>query len=247
MIATLEPAALAVCAAGIALSGLVRGFFGFGFGLVAVPALALVLDPRAAIGLAMTLQICAGAVTLAQSWRDVHGLTVALLSLGALAGVPAGVALVAWLAPETVRLAIAATLLAAVAALGSGVRCRGCERVDARLAIGLGSGALNGLTGMGGPPVIVALLSGTMPAAMVRATLVGFFTVLGVLTVGSMAVSALLDAQVAATTVVLLPILAGATWLGGILFRRWGDGRYRPAALTLLLILAAGTVARALQ
>jgi uncharacterized membrane protein YfcA len=242
----LEPAALAICAAGIALSGLVRGFFGFGFGLVAVPALALVLDPRAAIALAMTLQIAAGLVTLAQSWRDVDRRAVALLAVGAVIGVPAGVALVARLDPQTVRVVIALTLLGAVAALGSGLKCGACDRRAARFAIGLGSGALNGLTGMGGPPVIVALLGGTMTPAAVRATLVGFFTVLGVLTVASMASAALVDAAVAATALLLLPLLAASTWLGGVLFRRVGHARYRPAALALLVVLAVGTLARAL-
>lgn len=137
------------------LGGLVRGFTGFGFAMVFMPLASLVLGPVAALGLIWVIDapfafpIAAHAAKRAE-WREVLPLLVAAsLSL------PAGIALLTWLDPLTMRWLLAGLVLGAVALLGSGWRYHGRPGIPLSLGVGTLSGLCNGLASIGGMPLAV--------------------------------------------------------------------------------------------
>jgi uncharacterized membrane protein YfcA len=59
---------LIVTICGVLLASVLRGFTGFGFGLAAVPVLALALPPSQVVPLVVTLQVIVGAGGLRAAW-----------------------------------------------------------------------------------------------------------------------------------------------------------------------------------
>jgi hypothetical protein len=156
-----------------------------------------------------------------------------------------GVALIGLLSADAIRIAIALTLAGAVAALASGYRYGRALRHGEMLLLGGACGLLNGVTGMGGPPAIVALLGGALEATVVRATLVALFGVLGAVTVAWFWAAGLVSLEITLLALGLFPTLVLGTWLGGRAFARAPSDRYRPVAFALLLLLAVTALVRA--
>jgi uncharacterized membrane protein YfcA len=233
-------------AAAVFLSGLVRGFSGFGFGLVAVPLLSLVLDPRQAIGIAMILQAVSGLVMLWRGWRAVAWRLLGGLCAGTAATLWFGLRVLDALPADTIRLYLAGIVIAAAALLASGLRCPGRLTATVGAVTGAMAGFLNGLSGMGGPPVIVLLLGSRIAPEAARATMAAYFTVLGALTAAGAFLFGHLGRGELAISAGLVPVLVAATATGGGLFRRFGGSWYRPAALGLLTVLAVSVLLRGL-
>jgi uncharacterized protein len=89
-------------------AAVVRGYAGFGFSLLAITALSIVLEPREIIPAIFILEVCASLHLLAAVWRDVHWRSLTGLAAGCLAGTPVGVYALARVpaAPLTVALAV---------------------------------------------------------------------------------------------------------------------------------------------
>ncbi len=172
-----------VAALGVLAGAAAQAVTGFGFALVAAPALVAVLGPAQGVSVVCILGVLASVLPYAREarhtdWRAVAlwwvpTLAVSLLLGAALAGADA--ALLAALSGVAV--------LAAVALLAAGrtsVRLAG--RRGALLA-GAVSGAMNLVGGVGGPPVALYAANAGWPVERVRPTLMAFFAVQNAVTV----------------------------------------------------------------
>lgn len=235
-----------LAATAIALSGVVRGFSGFGFGLVAVPMLSLILDPRQAVGIAMILQAASGVLVLWDSWRAVAWGLMGSLCVGTAGTMWLGLLVLDRAPADTIRLYLAVIVIVAAGLIASGVRYRGRLNAGIGAATGAVAGFLNGLSGMGGPPVIVLLLGSRLSAEASRATMSAFFTVLGVFTALGAVVLGHLSRGDMLVSAALVPVLFAATAAGTALFGRFGGAWYRPVALAILVVLAISIFARSM-
>lgn len=76
-------------------AAIVRGYSGFGFSLLAITPLALVLPPAETIPPIFMMEVAASISLLPSIWKDIHWRSLAPLSLGCLLGTPVGVWLLA--------------------------------------------------------------------------------------------------------------------------------------------------------
>lgn len=168
---------LAIAAATVLAAGLIRGFSGFGSAMVNAPVLSLLWGPTigvpiaALVEFAPAVQLTPRAIPIAQ-WR-----TILVMGVPALILIPAGLWLLVTLPNEVVRRFVAATVLGLVAVMWSGWRYRGKRTAALSLGVGALSGLLSGTTGVGGPPVILYLMSGNDNTAVIRANMIGYFTI----------------------------------------------------------------------
>ena len=237
---------IAFCAVAIALAGVVRGFSGFGFGLVAVPAFSFVLHPAAAIALAMILQVFSGGIMLRDAWHHVDARLVTALSAGTILPLCLGFLVLETSSVDQIRIYMALVMLAVVVALSAGWRLK--QPIGPRLSFATGAmcGLLNGTTGMGGPPAILVLLGSSMPSNAARANLAAYFTVLGIATIIGVAWLGHVSEGILVLAVVELPALVLATILGGRLYALGGQEQYRKLALAILAALGVVTILRGL-
>jgi hypothetical protein len=230
-----------IYAVGIAaLAGLVRGFSGFGSALIYMPLVAAVYGPRiAAPTLLLIDTICSLPFAIHAmphcNWREVTPVTIA----GAVV-LPLGVIALVYIDPLLLRWFISGLVLVALGTLAAGWRYHGRPTVGASLLIGALAGFGAGAVQIGAPPLLVYWLGGKNSAATVRANIMVYFIMQGVLSIVAYIYSALFTAQTVALSLLLgLPFAillgVGARWFHGS-----SDQLYRRVAY--IIIAVAGVI-----
>lgn len=142
------------------IAGLVRGFAGFGAGMVFMPLASSIVAPQTtAAGFlvmdgVLTLPLVIGAL------RHCQWFTVIPTALSAMAVIPLGAWVLANGDPLVLRWVISGVVLALLALLLTGWRYHREPTTPASLAVGAVAGFLSGVTQVSGPPVVAFWISG---------------------------------------------------------------------------------------
>ena len=121
----------------------------------------------------------------------------------------------------------------AAAAFGSaGERCMA---ISATVAVGAVSGAMMATTSVGGPPVLLYLLSGNDPPQVNRANIVTYYFLTQFLLIVIVLATGVAGIDALARAVVLFPVMVLGAWAGGRAFHGLASERlYRNVALAIL-------------
>ena len=196
------------------LAGFVRGFSGFGAGMVFIPAASAIYDPIVAIVLLFLIDTAASAPILPPHFRNCRWREVGPMAAAASLAFPFWLLFLLSVDPVATRWVLSGFILIATAAMASGLRYKGEPRIGQTFAVGLAMGFLSGAIGLGGPLIVLFWLGGPERAARVRI-------------IGALA---------------LMPLYAGAMALGSGVFDRSTDESYRRAALALCAAIALATM-----
>jgi len=220
------------------LAGLVRGFAGFGAGLVMGPVFALLVGPAEGVPLMVFLELVATARLLPGVWHDVRPRTVLPPGLTACLFVPVGALALAALDGVLLTRLMSLLVLAFVALFASGWRYPRQPGMAALLGVGALSGVLTGAAGIGGPPMVVMVLSGPDSARRNRANLIAYFGLTQTVALAIFAVQGIFAWSHLGFGLALgVPFVAGIQ-LGAWLFRAAGERSYRGVVLVLLAAVA---------
>ncbi len=209
--------ALAVPA--VIFAGISKGGFGSGAAFAATPILALVIDPRLALGFMLPLLMLIDLATLGPYWKRWSLPDARLLILGAVPGVGLGVALFRIANADVFRLLIGVVAIAFVAFQVA--RAQGWIRVSRRPvggAVALAAGTVAGFTSFvshaGGPPVAMYLLSKQISKTAYQATTVLVFWAVNILKAIPYAILGAFTAETLWANVMLSPAALLGAWLG---------------------------------
>lgn len=231
-----------IAAAVAVVAGMVRGFAGFGAAMVMTPVFSALHGPAVGVALCLLLEIAVALPLLPGVVRLVDWRRIGLLLVGAVAGVPLGTLVLTGSEPEPMRWAISAIVLMAVVLLASGWRFGGQPRPATTLAAGAGSGFLNGLAGMAGPPIAFYYLAGNESATRVRANLTTYFVLVDLAALSAFLARDLVAWDTAVRAAFLSPAVMLGGVLGGLLFPLASERFYRRLALALLVGVAVGSL-----
>jgi uncharacterized membrane protein YfcA len=182
-----------------------------------------------AIEVGVSLQLVPGARRHAE-WRHI----VVPLSVAAIAAMPLGLWLLASLDQRLIVKVVSAIVVIFVLVSFAGWAYRGPRYLTATLAVGAISGAMMSATSIGGPPVLMYLLTGKEPPEVHRANIIGYFLLTSIALISLSLVTGVVGADALLRGVVLFPVMLLGAWIGGRLFR-FADARlYRSIALLLL-------------
>jgi uncharacterized membrane protein YfcA len=233
-------------AACVFAAAIVRGYSGFGFSLLAITSLSLVLPPAEIIPPVFMMEVAASLSLLPGIWRDIHWRSLAPLSVGCLAGTPLGVWFLAAVPVAPMKVAMAAAVLASVALLHSGYVRRSMPSRAETVATGGVAGLLNGAFGIGGPPVVIFYFNSPAGASISRASLIAFFIGTDAMGLGFLAREGLVTAESFWRFLMLLPPLLAGQWVGARSFKSADPKAFRLWVLRLLAMLALLTGAQGL-
>lgn len=242
----LTPGAWLAAAAAILFAAVLRGFTGFGFAIAAVPLVSLVMPPSRTVAAVVVMQVAIGLRDCFAEWRQADRKVLVRLTLGALAGMPIGVAALAMLPASAVRLVLGALVLVAVVLTWKPRRATQPPHAGVTLATGFASGLSQGLAAMAGPPAVTYFLAFEPRLAVMRSSLMVLFPMVSLLGLPMVAVAGLLDSTALVLAALGMPLMLGGGWIGAAAFRRFGGRSYRPLAIGALLITAAASITRAL-
>ena len=240
----LNPGMLLYAFSAILLAAVIRGYSGFGFSALTVTSLSLILPPAKVVPTAFVLEIAASMFMLPMVWRSIDWQKLNWLVLGILAGTPAGLLFLAEVPQDPVRFAISGLVLVACFLLWKNVRIRSEGGRIRLLVVGVISGLVNGAAGIGGLPIVLFLLSGSIRAEVLRATIVAFLfcsDIYATLLSGSQ--NLLSNELLARSVLFLFPLVVGVA-IGHRGFIKSSPESFRKFAIGLLILLSLAVIVR---
>ncbi|MCB1463435.1 MAG: sulfite exporter TauE/SafE family protein [Nitratireductor sp.] len=226
----------------IAIAGLVRGFAGFGAGMIMTPAGAALYSPQTAIVALVVLDFGPSNVMLPGAWRKVNWREVLPVALGYVLGLPAGIYVLKFGDPELLRWFISAIILAVVGILWSGWIYRGPRTPLVSLLVGTTGGFFGGSIGIAGPPAIIYWMAARTGAGHVRANLVMLFAITQVAGITGLIVADLFTWDAIVIGLAGIPVYLAGLLVGMKLFGHSTETGYRRVAFLLVLIAAIMTM-----
>lgn len=219
------------------LAMLVRGTFGFGDALVAMPLLAVVIGVKTA---APFMGLCGIAIAIAmliRCRRDVRVGCAWRLVGGAAVGAPLGMLFLKGVYEPVVTCILGGVIIMFSAFRISRPRTLTLNSERTACAFGLLGGLLGGAYNTSGPPVVVyGTLKGWTPAEF-RATLQGYFFPAGIFVVASHAAGGLWSREVFRLFLFSLPVIAVALPAGELLHRFIPEGKFDRYVHILLIAI----------
>lgn len=223
---------LTVLVAGVA--GLARGFSGFGAALIFMPAGSALVGPAVA---APVLLVADGVLSLGflpRAWMLARRRDVALMTSGAVIGVPLGALILRHADPLLLRWVICGLASSMLLLLLSGWRYHGTPRSAITAVVGAIAGLFGGLAQMTGPPVVAYWLSGKETHGTMRASIILFFGATTVFTFISYLLSGLITVQVLWLAALVAPAYALGLFTGAQAFHFASPAIFRRLCFALI-------------
>jgi hypothetical protein len=239
----LDPMQMLLAAAAVFVGGFLRGFVGFGSALVIIPVLALIFTPKLAVVVFSIMDLPGMVQILPAAVRDFSRRTVAPMIMALLVGIPVGGYALTTIDTDVMRIVISVLVLIMVGLLALNMRIVFVAGTKTSVTGGVIGGILQGVAGIGGPPIVALLLSRGDSPDTTRANVVVMMSSLILASIpvfwayGLISVRSLILGGFAA------PVYLLATYLGSRYFRIGGSGIYRVVALLILALTAISTLA----
>lgn len=227
---------IAALAATTAAAGILRGYSGFGGGLVMAPIFIRLVGTHDSVALISIIHLLTSFQGVRRSMTLVDFAVVGPLVLAAVLSVPAGVALLTWLDPAMIKTIVALVVTALALAMVVGLRGLGSPSTPKSVAVGILSGLLNGFCGIGGPPAVLYMLAGSSPSVELRASFILFFAVLYPVSVLALLAAGIVGWQVFLIAIALAPAYFLATEFGHFMFRSVHSRLFVPICAIILCL-----------
>lgn len=225
----MDLAAVAVSALIFFVASAVQGFFGFGFGIIAMAGLTMSQDLIHAAGVVNVTGLVTGAW---MAWRlrehiswDLVRRVLPSLFVGVAIGVTSLSALDRRM--MVTALGVVIVLVAAWNLCDPKLSQRDSKPLD--VGIGLVAGMLSGAFNTGGPPLVAHVYRRPDPPAVLRGTLQIIFLASGMCRLPVSAAQGLIDEAIALDSLLAVPFLAPGVLIGAALAHRVDPHRFRKA------------------
>jgi uncharacterized membrane protein YfcA len=218
---------------------------GFGFALIVVPGLTLLLGPKVAVVAMSSIGVPLVIWNAIRRRHDILVREAVTTSLAALLGMPIGLVVLTRADDRALTAVIGATILAMTAWLWRGLRLP--EGRPTELGAGFVSGALATSVGTNGPPLVIAFQAVGLEPAPFRATLQACFVGQGSIALGLFWWQGLVVHDVGAAFLVGAPAAVIGALIGDRIAPRVHAGSFRTAVLMLLALSGALAVSSAVR
>jgi uncharacterized membrane protein YfcA len=219
------------------LSGVVRGFSGFGSALIYIPLMAAIYGPREAATTLLLVDFAGALLPAIEARKQCNWADLVPIGIAAAVCVPFGTMILLVVDPAILRWVISVLVLGLLAVMISGWRYRGKPTLPAKLAVGAAAGFGAGAVQIGGPPLIVYWLSTSVPAVM-RANLLVYFQINGAVLILSYILQGVFDSSNIALALIVGPTFGIALWIGTYFFHGASAQLYRNVAYGIVALAA---------
>ncbi|WP_100636603.1 sulfite exporter TauE/SafE family protein [Marinomonas sp. ef1] len=219
-------------------AGIVRGYSGFGFAVIAVIGLNLFLAPAESVPIVLGLDFICSIGVLKQALKQAHIDTFKMLVTGSVVGIPMGLLLLYIVPANWLKLVICALVLVLVILLLRKPKPIKNDSTRRKFVTGVASGAGISSASIGGPMVLFYILSSPLDVKTQRATMILFFIVSDLMALIGLGLSQSSNHTVFLYLAwLLLPTLAGVK-VGQYLFNKQPPKSFKTLSLPLMVIVA---------
>jgi uncharacterized protein len=245
MLSTILTPETAAVVAVISLAYFVQSAFGFGSGLIAIPLLSLIIDPKDAIVL-MTFFSTALGVLVIKLRKSIAWNKILLLMPGFLIGFALGLSLFSMINQRALGIVIAVYILLYV--IMDFVKIPFLASAEKSLSLklqaatsGLTSGFVEGIMGTGGPMLVTFLKAHSGSVTQFRATVMCSFLFANLLRVVFLGSNNLIHGNVVQDAIITIPFFAVSVYFGNHLPKKLNERTFHKA-INILLLCSAGSV-----
>lgn len=214
-------------------AALIQSVSGFGFALMSVPLMVLIIDLRVAV----VVSALVGTLSASgQAWQSRHQrdrILTRRFIISSCIGAPFGLAAFVWVPQDVLKVVLGIAVLFGVVVLSRGLDMRSTHHSFDWL-MGVLSGVLLMATSTNGPPLVFTLHARRINPQTFRATLNSVFAVTGIISVGLFLVSGKMSNQILIISAIAIPIMIFGVYLGTLLRRVIAPERFRLIVLVLL-------------
>jgi uncharacterized membrane protein YfcA len=218
-------------------SALLQGLSGFGFSILAVPLITLLMPPKTAVPILMLYSIVINLVVLHSARKHIDIRKIWMLLIAGIVGLPFGAHLLVVLDGNVLKIFIGIMILIFGTLLLFGFRKDLKHEKIAMLPIGLISGLLSGSISISGPPIIIFLSNKQVGKQSFRGNLALYFFLLNIFTIPVFFLNGLFTKEVISYSITYLPGLIVGVIVGNLLSHKVQEQHFRKFTLILLLIM----------
>ncbi len=222
----------------IVFAGVIRGYTGFGFSVIAVLCLNFIFSPVEAIVIAIGLDMLSSLCLVLSVYQQVKRSLLMPLLLGMLAALPPALVLINYLPSQQLKMLIAGICFIAGGLIMLNLRL---NWINQKMAIW--AGMLSGFTmttaSAGGPPLIVYLMNLPIRTTELRATSIVFFIASSLISLLGLLYLNLIEANMLWQIAILTPAAFIGNWLGKHLYNVLPQMPHRWLNAPLLMLLAS--------
>ena len=225
-------------------ASIIQGMTSFGSSLFALPLLLFFLDIKEIVPLLAFYNLIMNGMIFRKVGKDADLKKIAPLLITAIIFTVIGSFLLKNLEENPIKLTVGILLLITSVTNFFGIRVNVKSPEKWYVPVGIFSGALNGSTGMSGPPVLLFLSNLNVPKNVFRSTLTSYFLVLNVFAIIMFIIQGLFDASVLRLVVYYIAALVGGTYVGIQLGEKFDERVFKKIVLVIMMIMSINLIMR---
>ena len=219
-------------------ASIIRGFNGFGFSATCISGFSFILPAIEIVPIILMLEVFISVFMIPYIWSKIDWNFVFKLLIGIALGSPIGLYLLKYLSPETTHLSVCLIIIFFSILLMRGYTNRSINNDQSKIFTGVISGALNGLTTLGGMPVALFLLITSIQPAIIRGSLAALFFLTDVYAFILSFFAGIVDMTTIYRTIPLIIILPIGVFIGNKFFIKSKEELYRKVVFYFLIVIS---------
>ena len=220
------------------IASIIRGFNGFGFSAICISGFSFILPAIEIVPIILILEVFISIFMIPYVWNKIDWNFVFKLLIGIGIGSPVGLYLLKYLSPETTYLYVCLIIIFFSLLLMKGYTNKNINNDQSKIFTGVISGALNGLTTLGGMPVALFLLVTSIQPAVIRGSLAALFFLTDIYAFILSFIGGIVDMTTIYRTVQLIIILPLGTFIGNKFFIKSKEQFYRKVVFYFLIVIS---------
>ena len=226
------------------IASIIRGFNGFGFSATCISGFSFILPAIEIVPIILILEVFISVFMIPYIWNKIDWNFVFKLLIGIALGSPIGLYLLKYLSPETTHLSVCLIIIFFSILLMRGYTNKSINNDQSKIFTGIISGALNGLTTLGGMPVALFLLVTSIQPAIIRGSLAALFFLTDVYAFILSFFAGIVDMTTIYRTIPLIIILPIGVFIGNKFFIKSKEQLYRKVVFYFLIVISVFGILR---
>lgn len=230
----------------ILFSGFVRGFLGFGSGLITIPILSFLYSPVFAIVFNIIIEIPTTIYLTFIGAKTCKFKEISPMFFSMMLTIPIGTIFLISIDEQIIKIIMSILVIFFVILIASGWRLKTTITKYVFLISGIISGLMQGFTGMGGPPFATVLLSKGDKEDVTRGNILIMSTGIVISAIISMFYFNLFSLELFLTGIIAAPFYILASYTGSRFYNLSGKKYFRNISLFVLGLIGLATLIGAL-
>ena len=220
------------------IASIIRGFNGFGFSATCISGFSFVIPAIEIVPIILILEVLISIFMAPYVWNKIDWNMVFKILIGMVIGSPIGIFLLKYLSPEITHLSVCVIIIFFSILLMKGYTNKQLNNNAIKVSTGIGSGALNGLTTLGGMPAALFLLITSVQPAVIRGTLTALFFLTDIYAFVLSFFADIVDITTIYRTLPLILVLPIGVFIGDKFFVKSKEALYRKVVFYFLIIIS---------